>query len=52
MLSLLLDGIVGFFQSTGIYKIISVTSESNVAFSLGSVDIGTIIMIAIACLLI
>ena len=52
MLSLLLEGIVGFFQSTGIYKIISAASQSGVAISLGNVDIGTIVMIAIACLLI
>jgi len=52
LLELLLDGIVGFFQSTGIYKIISAVSQSDVAIKIGSVDIGTIIMIAIACLLI
>ena len=52
MFSFLLEGIIGFFQSTGIYKIISAASQSNVAISIGNVDIGTIIMIGIACLLI
>ena len=52
MLELLLDGIVGFFQSTGIYKIITAASQSGVSLNVGNIDLGTIIMIAIACLLI
>ena len=52
MFSFLLEGIVSFFRNTGIYKIISVATDSNVAIKLGSVDIGTIIMIGIACLLV
>lgn len=52
MLDFLLSGILKFFESTGIYKIVSALGNENVVMKLGSVDIGTIIMIAIACLLI
>ena len=47
----LTQGIISFFQSTGIYKIISAASNSG-AITIGSVDIGTIIMIGVACLLV
>ncbi len=52
LLDFLLSGILKFFESTGIYKIVSALGNENVVMKLGSVDIGTIIMIAIACLLI
>ncbi len=52
LFSFLLEGIVKFFESTGIYKIISAASNPDVVFKLGSVDIGTIVMIGIACLLV
>ena len=50
MFEFLLNGIVQFFQNTGIYKL--VTSGGSTLFHIGSVDIGTIIMIAISCVLI
>lgn len=52
MFSFLLEGIVSFFQNTGIYKIISAASNPDVVMKLGNIDIGTIIMIGIACLLV
>ena len=51
MFEFLIQGITSFFQSTGIYKIISAATNSG-AIAIGSVDIGSIIMIAVACLLV
>lgn len=50
MFDFLLTGIIQFFQNTGIYKLI--TSGGSTLFHIGSVDVGTIIMIVISCVLI
>ena len=51
MFEFLIQGILSFFQSTGIYKIISAAGSGAITFGTG-VDIGTIIMIGVACFLI
>ena len=50
MLNLLIEGITSFIQSTGIAKIFAATAETPLAFA--GVDFGTIIMLAISCVLI
>ncbi len=50
MLNLFVEGITSFIQSTGIAKLFAPTAETALAF--GGVDIGTIIMLGIACVLI
>lgn len=46
---LFIDGVQSFAQSTGLARIFAATSSS--AFSLGGIDVGTIIMICISCIL-
>jgi len=48
--NLLIDGIKSFIQSTGLAKLFAATSGTPLAFA--GVDFGTIIMLAIACVLI
>ena len=50
MQNLLIDGIKSFIQSTGLAKLFAATSGTPLAFA--GVDFGTIIMLAIACVLI
>ena len=56
MLDFLLNGIYSFFQNTGIYRIIDCLSNNpdadKIAMHIGSFDIGTLIMIAISCVLV
>ncbi len=49
-MQLFIDGLVNFFQSTSVYKIFAQGADSFV--SLGTADLGSIIMIGIACVLI
>lgn len=48
-MNLLINGFIGFFQSTAVYKIFT---QGSGLFSVASIDLGTIIMIGIACILI
>ena len=48
-MNLLINGFVGFFQSTAVYRIFT---QGSGLFSVASIDLGTIIMIGIACSLI
>lgn len=48
-MNLLINGFVGFFQSTAVYRIFT---QGSGLFSVASIDLGTIIMIGIACVLI
>ncbi len=48
-MNLLINGFVGFFQSTAVYRIFT---QGSGLFSVASIDLGTIIMIGIACILI
>ena len=48
-MNLLINGFIGFFQSTAVYKIFT---QGSGLFSVASIDVGTIIMIGIACILI
>ena len=53
MLEFLISGIVKFFQSTGIYKIINYLSYTDsVTVGIGTFDLGALIMMAVACVLI
>jgi len=49
-LDFLIEGITSFIQSTGLAKIFAATAETPLAFA--GVDFGTIIMLAISCVLI
>ena len=49
-MQLFIDGLVNFFQSTSVYKIFAQGADSFV--SLGTADLGSILMIGIACVLI
>lgn len=49
MLEFLLNGLYQFFQNTGIYKLFSAGSDA--VLSVGNFDIGTVVMIIIACVL-
>ena len=48
-MNLLINGFIGFFQSTAVYKIFT---QGSGLFSVASIDLGTIMMIGIACILI
>lgn len=48
-MNLLINGFIGFFQSTAVYRIFT---QGSGLFSVASIDLGTIIMIGIACILI
>lgn len=50
MLSLFIEGITSFIQSTGLAKIFAATADTALAFA--GVDFGTIIMLVVACVLI
>ena len=49
-MNLFIEGITSFIQSTGIAKLFAATAETAVA--IGGVDVGSIIMLAVACVLI
>ncbi len=49
-MNLFIEGITSFIQSTGIAKLFAATADTAVA--IGGVDIGSIIMLAVACVLI
>ena len=49
-MQLFIEGLISFFQSTSVYKIFAQGADSFV--SLGTADLGSIIMIGIACVLI
>ncbi len=49
-MNLFLEGIASFLQSTGIAKIFAATADSPLAFA--GIDFGTIVMLAVACVLI
>ncbi|MGN1059133.1 MAG: sodium ion-translocating decarboxylase subunit beta, partial [Clostridia bacterium] len=50
LLNLFIEGITSFIQSTGLAKIFAATAETPLAFA--GVDFGTIIMLAVSCVLI
>ena len=50
LLSLFIEGITSFIQSTGLAKLFAATAETPLAFA--GVDFGTIIMLAVSCVLI
>ncbi len=50
LLNLFIEGITSFIQGTGLAKIFAATAETPLAFA--GVDFGTILMLAISCLLI
>lgn len=50
LLSLFIEGITSFIQSTGLAKLFAATAETSLAFA--GVDFGTIIMLAVSCVLI
>ncbi len=49
-MELFINGITSFLQSTGIAKLFAATAET--AVSIGGIDVGSIIMLAVACVLI
>lgn len=49
-MSLFIEGITSFIQSTGLAKLFAATAETPLAFA--GVDFGTIIMLAVSCVLI
>ena len=49
-MSLFIEGITSFIQSTGLAKLFAATAETPLAFA--GVDFGTIIMLAFSCFLI
>ncbi len=49
-MNLFIEGITSFIQSTGLAKIFAATAETPLAFA--GVDFGTIIMLAVSCVLI
>ncbi len=49
-MNLFIDGITSFLQSTGIAKLFAATAET--AVQIGGIDIGSIIMLIVACVLI
>ncbi len=49
-MNLFLEGIASFLQSTGIAKIFAATAETPLAFA--GIDFGTIVMLAVSCVLI
>ena len=50
LLSLFIEGITSFIQSTGLAKLFAATAETSLAFA--GVDFGTILMLAVSCVLI
>ncbi len=49
-MSLFIEGITSFIQSTGLAKLFAATAETSLAFA--GVDFGTILMLAVSCVLI